>query len=297
MVSRWSITLAGCLAAAACGNAPPQTAVLAAEEEALEQLRAYYVDHYNMGHGDMVAALYVDDAVGLQANGRVLMGRPAFDSYLATELAAAPVLDIVTDDRMVFGDNAVARGTYTVRVTPPGATAVTTSGGWLTIFSRVNGEWRIASQITNYDAPPPDGSEYFSGTNAAPADEGLMAEFVRAWEAAYNAGDAAAVAALYTADGKVSFPDSPAAEGRAAIEARLREGMMDGTARIEIHDVGSMDLGGGWLVDGGWYGYRAMVEGAQVENVGGYLSLMRQAADGSWQTHWSVVNSRPRPQM
>src|SRR4029078_13119538 len=50
----------------------------------------------------------------------------------------------------------------------------------------------------------------------------------RAWDKAYNAGDAAAVAALYTKDAQVMAPGADAASGTKAIQALFAADMAGG---------------------------------------------------------------------
>ena len=65
------------------------------------------------------------------------------------------------------------------------------------------------------------------------------AAFPKAWEKAYNSGDASAVAAMYGEDGMRMPPDAPIVKGRAAIEAYIAEGMKQGLAGVKIETVES----------------------------------------------------------
>jgi len=71
----------------------------------------------------------------------------------------------------------------------------------------------------------------------APALAGGSKDFAtmsEAWEAAYNARDAAAVAALYAEDGVMMPPNADSATGRAAIEAHLIKEMKLVSGRLDI---------------------------------------------------------------
>lgn len=279
-------------------DAVPATATTesatAADEAALEQIRADYVTHYNMQHADVVAGMYTDSAFALWSDGAVTMGRPAVQTYLQENVATSPTLNLTTGGTMVLGENAVAHGTWDVSATPEGATEpVAMKGHYLTYFTKVNGEWKIGGVITNFDAAPPEGFEFAETGQEEPPEEGTMGELVNAYVQAFNAGDAAAVANLYTEDGFHAYANLPAAEGRAAIQTVLAERFAAGAPTIEIHDVGTMDLGNGWALDGGWYTFTAPAEGGATETQQGtYMNLVQQQPDGSWKIHWGVSNGR-----
>lgn len=265
----------------------------AVDEAALEQVRADYVTHYNMHHASVVADMFTDSAFALWADGSVAEGKPEVLTSLEADMAGKPTLDLTTGDMMVFGDNAVARGGYSVIVTPEGASAMTLAGNYLTYFQRVNGEWKIGGLMGNYNAPPPPGMPT-PPQDEPPPDNGTMADLNAALTQAFNAGDAAALAALFTEDAVVGFANRPISEGRAAIQTALGEMITPG-ATLELHDVGTMDLGDGWALDGGWYMLNATADTGAIHQGGIYLSLVRRAEDGTWKIHWSVVNGQPTP--
>ena len=297
---RFSLPLAAAAMVAACAveSGEQEAAVAsemstAADEAALEQLRADYVTHYNMHHAPVVADMFTDSAFALWANGSVAEGKPEVLASLEADMAGTPTLDLSTGDVMVLGDNAVARGSYSVNMTPQGAAAVTLTGNYLTQFRRVNGEWKISGLIGNYNAPPPPGLPT-PPEDEAPPDDGTMGELVAAYTQAFNAGDAVALAALYTEDAVAGFTNRPIVEGRGAIQTALGEIITPG-ATIEIHDVGTMDLGDGWAIDGGWYMVNATADTGSIQQGGIYMLLARRAEDGTWKVHWSVNNGQPTP--
>ena len=117
-------------------------------------------------------------------------------------------------DVMVLGGNAVARGTYDVTFTPPGATAITLAGSYLTHFEKAADAWKISGVITNLSAPPPEGLPAADTAEMEPPpDDGTMKELGAQWSRLYAAGDWAALAALYTEDAVVAFSEAPALEG------------------------------------------------------------------------------------
>jgi uncharacterized protein (TIGR02246 family) len=304
MTARFLTLFASALLATACADADqedpdaatPPAAEVTAEEAALEQLRADYMSHYNLHHPDVVAGMFTDSAFALWADGTVSMSRAQVQSNLEADMASSPTLDLQTDDVMVFGDNAVARGSYSVNLSPAGADPVTLTGNYLTHFNRTDGAWKINGVATNFNALPPEGAvpEAPADDEPPPPDSGTMGDIVAAYTQMMSAGDWAGLANLYTEDAVASFSNAPQIEGRSAIQARFAE-RFTGPATIELHDVGTLDLGAGYAIDGGWFTLTAPTPEGNVTQGGTYLNLMQQQPDGSWKIHWSLSNGQPVP--
>lgn len=257
------------------------------DAEALDALTAGYVEHYNMGHADVVAANYVDDAVTVYADGGVNLGRAEIEAALTATMAGSPTLRIDPDEIHLGGDKAVARGTWGISVPIEGADAAVSSGYYMTWFVRVEGEWKIMVVASNYDSEqPPEAHMGAVSENVDDEEDDGLDGMLTAYEAGWAAGDAAAVAMLYTENAHASFASQAAVEGRAAIEARLGETI---GGSLDIHSKGTMDLGDGWAVNGGWW----ETTGDEGAVNGNYLLLASTADDGSNQIHWLVTNARP----
>jgi ketosteroid isomerase-like protein len=304
MTARLTTLFAAMLLASACAPDRPGTDAAAdpaaADRTAIEQLRADYVTHYNQQHASIVADMFTDSAFALYADGQVHLMKPAILAGLEAELVGKPTLGIETGDIMVFGDNAVARGAYTVSATPPGAPApINFAGNYLAQFRKVNGAWKINGVATNFNAPPPEGVMSTDTTQTAPPpDEGTMKALGDAFAAAVAARDWNAIANLYTDSAVVGFSEAPLVEGRAAILSRFNERFGAVTeSNIEIHDVGTLDFGNGWAIDGGWFVFNitAPAPTGKMTQPGAYLNLLQQQPDGSWKIHWSISNGQPRP--
>ncbi|MEE8488382.1 MAG: nuclear transport factor 2 family protein [Gemmatimonadota bacterium] len=260
------------------------------DAEALDALTAGYVEHYNMGHADVVAANYVDDAVTVYADGGVNLGRAEIEAALTATMAGSPTLRIDPDEIHLGGDKAVARGTWGISVPVEGADPMTTSGHYMTLFTRVEGEWKIMVVASNYDSEqPPEAHMGALSENLDDEEDDGMDGLMTAYEEAWAAGDAAAVGMLYTENAHASFASQPALEGRAAIEEVLAE-RMAGT--VDIHAKGTIPLDDGWAVNGGWY--ETMDDSGH--SVGNYLLLAKVTEDGGHQIHWLVGNGRPAPE-
>jgi len=217
----------------------------------IDARRASYVEHYNMSHPDMVADMYAEDAVALMADGSVLPGREAIGGYLAEQMAASPELALTQLDILVAGDTVMTIGKWSVTMTPgEGAEPGAQSGHYMAAHTRGTDGWEVAGVISNYDVQ--QSAEALQGTTPAerPAEESTMGVLHEAYEAAWSAGDAAGIAALYAEDAWASFADLPAVEGRAAVEQVMEQRLR---GEIDLHGVATADLGDGWKVDAGWY--------------------------------------------
>jgi uncharacterized protein (TIGR02246 family) len=303
MIDRLSAVLGVAVLVCACAGeqeAGPVPGVpdTSADEAAIEQIRADYVTHYNLHHASVVADLFEDSAVALWADGNVNQGKAAILVDLEADMAGAPNLTLTPGETMVFGDRAVAHGTYSVSTTPPGApAALTLAGSYLTNFLRTGAGWKIAGVISNMAAAPPEG--FAMGDLSAlpePPENGTMQAFGATFSQHFAAGDWAALAGHYTEDAFVGFTEAPPIEGRAAIQARFQERFAGATEQqIEIHDVATLDLGDGWALDGGWFTVTIATPAGRMVQTGTYNNLLRAQPDGSWQIHWGLSNGHLKP--
>lgn len=279
-------------AGARAENAEPAMEIDAdpAATAALEDMRAGFVQHYNLHHASMAADYYVEDGLTLLANGTVNVGREAITANLEAVMALNPTLAVENHEQMVFGDVAVTRGEYSVDFAPEGADAMTVSGYFMSVANNVDGEWKLANLLSNYSAPPPEGTPMATPDEGPPPDlEGhAWADMTAAWATHFNLGHASMVADLYAEDAVTMWGDESMAEGRAAITAALEADMAEGSPQIELHDVMIRDLGDGWHVGTGWYD-QTTEDG--TESSGAYMVLTSTAADGSTVIHWDASNA------
>jgi uncharacterized protein (TIGR02246 family) len=111
-----------------------------------------------------------------------------------------------------------------------------------------------------------------------------------AWANAVNAGDKAALTALYTEDGTLMPPNAPKATGRIAIRQVFDAFPAVGDAKLTAVDVaGTADM----AVVQGAYTMNLMLPGATaaVADTGKFIELWRKQADGSWLISWDIWNS------
>jgi uncharacterized protein (TIGR02246 family) len=212
---------------------------------------------------------------------------------LAEQMAGSPMAQIEKAATLVFGDEAVQRGTYTINSTASDGTATSVSGSYMSALGQVDGAWKIQALITNFNAPPPEGYPMGSLPAEKPPEQGTMSALANAYMQAYNGGDAAAVASLYTDDAVMAFTNEPVATGKAAIQAATEAGVSQGSPKLEIHDVNTHPLGDDYAMDAGWFRVTATTPDGPMTTEGTYVLLCKQAEDGSWKIQWGVTNGHP----
>jgi len=108
----------------------------------------------------------------------------------------------------------------------------------------------------------------------------------QAWEKAYNAGDAAAVTALYTKDAKVMAPGAEPASGTKAIQALFEGAVAQGVKNtLTQEDVVGF---GDYALETGKY-VATSADGKHVDH-GSFMTLLKKV-DGGWKIHRDTWNS------
>jgi len=122
---------------------------------------------------------------------------------------------------------------------------------------------------------------------ALAADKSDVAARAATWEKEYNAGNLAAVVALYAPDGCRMPPNQDAVHGRDAILAQLKAGKDRGFAQVKIA-VTAADSSGDVGYGTGTY----VVTGADGSHVDhGKWMLASKKVDGKWVTQCDIFNS------
>jgi ketosteroid isomerase-like protein len=122
---------------------------------------------------------------------------------------------------------------------------------------------------------------------AAAADQSDVAGRAATWEKEYNAGNLAAVVALYASDGCRLPPNQEAAHGSDAILANLKAGKDRGLAKVKIvvtsaESNGDLGYGTGTYVVTG-------ADGSHVDH--GKWMLVSKKLNGTWKTQCDIYNS------
>jgi uncharacterized protein (TIGR02246 family) len=110
--------------------------------------------------------------------------------------------------------------------------------------------------------------------------------------AAENAGDAAAIAALWTADGVLLPANLPAVQGNQAILAHYQGQFAQAKSELSITGEETV-ISGDWGFDRGKFAQKLTMAsgGGVVEDQGKYIVLLTRQADGSWKVARLIYNS------
>lgn len=122
-----------------------------------------------------------------------------------------------------------------------------------------------------------------------------LAVLAREFSRAYEAGDAAAMAALYTDDAVLLPHGDTEVVGREAIAAYWS---LPDDERITAHEITALDVevDGDVATDYGTYTVSGEAGGeAWGPGLGNYLIVWRRGADGRWRMHLDMWNGRPAP--
>jgi ketosteroid isomerase-like protein len=112
----------------------------------------------------------------------------------------------------------------------------------------------------------------------------------QAWDKAYNAGDAAAVTALYTKDAKILAPGAEPVSGTAAIQAFFKADIAQG-AKNALTQGDVVGFGDYALETGGWVATDA--DGKHLDH-GSFMTLYKKVG-GGWKILRDTWNSSMAP--
>ena len=135
-----------------------------------------------------------------------------------------------------------------------------------------------------------------SSTTATPGDTAPIDEIRNKYIAAFNAGDAAGVAAVFAEDA-VSMPDHHAAvEGKAAIESYMRETFAQFTPNITV-TPGETEVMGDIAHEHGTFTTTMTPKagGNAMTDTGKYLVILKRGSDGRWLVHHDIDNTNAPP--
>jgi uncharacterized protein (TIGR02246 family) len=136
-------------------------------------------------------------------------------------------------------------------------------------------------------------SSVFPGLAAgSETDVAAVAAASRAWDEAYQAGDATRLADRYD-DAAVSMPPGlPSLSTKAAIAADFRSFFESNSARHRTSDA-DRRVSGDYAVERARYEATVTPKngGAVIEESGKHIVVYRRQADGSWKVLWEIWNS------
>jgi uncharacterized protein (TIGR02246 family) len=134
---------------------------------------------------------------------------------------------------------------------------------------------------------------------AAPVDAAALKDAIQArekeWSAAFLAGNAAGVAALYTEDGASVQPSGDWSRGRAGISKQMQTEFdtLTATAREDIAE--EVIPAGDYALEIGHYSYQGTNKAKRtpISGAGRYMVLWRKDADGAWRLHRDIGSDAP----
>lgn len=133
-----------------------------------------------------------------------------------------------------------------------------------------------------------------AGCESAKAPQPFPQAAADGWVAAFNSGDVAGLALMYSPEAKILPPDEAIISGYGAIEEYWKS-FNPGNVRIEISEVETMKLGDYWFREGTYAG----LDPAEGEpRVGKFIELWTKV-ESAWFIHrqmWSP-NAPPPAQM
>lgn len=124
--------------------------------------------------------------------------------------------------------------------------------------------------------------------DAAEEIEALSSTF----ETAFNTGDAAGVAALYTEDAVIMPPDAPRIDGREGVQG-VWQGVIDaGGADLDLVTEEVIDLGDTATELGMFTLTAPDGSGGRVSVNGKYIVVWKKDGE-DWKLHWDIWNASP----
>ena len=120
-----------------------------------------------------------------------------------------------------------------------------------------------------------------------------IAARVETFEAAFNSGDAAAVASHYTTDAALLAPDTARIDGREAIQGLWQAYVDAGVVDLKLTTVDLDDLGGIANEIGTYTLTAPDGNGGMVQAGGKYIVVWKADDSGVWHLHWDIWNSTP----
>jgi len=246
-----------------------------ADIQAIKKSLEDYSKAVNAGDADGAVAMMTDKTIYADNHLPVAVGKAAvrslkaaLNSLFTTEFPAQ------VDDVRVVGDMAVARGTWTVKLTPKteGMASVSDTGSWILVATRqTDGSWK-------WDWVVPNSSQPMPGTTASGEDEQALFQLEQQWNAAGPTKDTAVVEKFLANEFVSSF------DGRTQNKKQFLAEMKANPAKIESaanSDMKTMVFDGTAVVDG-LYTEKSTTSGKDTSQRVRYTEVYVKR-DGRWQ--------------
>lgn len=139
-----------------------------ADIAAIKEVTQQWAAHGKMGHAEVVAKLYTEDAIELPPYMSAVKGRAAIQERIAEAIAGVTDITITSVEIEGMGGIAFDRGTYSVTVEeeeterqmkmegPMMERPTTVTGKYIAVLRKqADGAWLLSRLIWNEDVPPP----------------------------------------------------------------------------------------------------------------------------------------------
>lgn len=157
--ARWSLPILLVALMSGCAGAPtPPVVDQAAIGTEITAITTAFKDGLAARDTNAIGNMYADDAHLLAPNAPRTDGKEAIRSAWAGFMSM-PGMELVptTSSTMVSeaGDMVVELGTYTFKAQDPSGKPMADNGKYVTVYKKVNGEWKIVVDTWNSDVPIP----------------------------------------------------------------------------------------------------------------------------------------------
>ena len=137
----------------------PAKADKAADEAALRAIYQKMAGHVAAGDTSALAALFMDDGVEVMGGMPPAQGRDAVNKEFASVFGSMKNLNVSMGDAIVTvadaGDLAVVKAPYRMTYTDAKGKKADDHGTSMTVFQKVNGQWKILYDATVSEVAPP----------------------------------------------------------------------------------------------------------------------------------------------
>ncbi len=159
-LTRWIVTLLLTTAVGGCAGTPPPPPVVdpAAIGAAIDSITTAFFGAVTARETTLVVGFYADDAHVLPANAPRADGKDAIRQVWAGFLSTPGLQMTVTPNTKHVseaGDMVVDLGSYVMNWQDAKGKPMSDTGKYVTVFKKVNGEWKIVVDTYNSDMPPP----------------------------------------------------------------------------------------------------------------------------------------------
>jgi uncharacterized protein (TIGR02246 family) len=175
-----------------------------ADVQAIKKTVDDYARAFNAGDADQAVALMTDKAIYADINVPVAVGKEAIRSLHQAFLSQFKAdFSMTAEDVRVAGDLAVARGIWTVKLTPKaqGIAPASDGGSWIVVCARQNdASWKWDWLTANSNQPLP-------GSTASGEDEQALLQIERDWAEASVKKDAAVLDRVLASEFQANYVD------------------------------------------------------------------------------------------